>query len=34
MADFVIDAMTSDARSSDDIVVLSARRQPVDPAII
>ena len=34
VADFVIDAMTSDARSSDDIVVLSARRQSVDPAII
>jgi len=27
VADFVIDAMTSDARSSDDIVVLSARRR-------
>jgi len=26
--------MTSDARSSDDIVVLSARRQVLDPAII
>ena len=34
VADFVIDAMTSDARSSDDIVVLSARRQAADPAII
>ena len=34
VADFVIDAMTSDARSSDDIVVLSARRQRADPAII
>jgi len=34
VADFVIDAMTSDARSSDDIVVLSARRQLVDPAIM
>jgi hypothetical protein len=34
VADFVIDAMTSDARSSDDIVVLSARRQSVDPADI
>ena len=33
VADFVIDAMTSDARSSDDIVVLSARRQIVDPAL-
>jgi serine phosphatase RsbU (regulator of sigma subunit) len=32
VADFVIDAMTSDARSSDDIVVLSARRQMDDPA--
>jgi hypothetical protein len=27
----VIDAMTSDERSSDDIVVLSARRQLADP---
>ena len=26
MADFVIEAMTSDERSSDDIVVLTARR--------
>jgi serine/threonine-protein kinase RsbW len=34
VADFVIDAMTSDARSSDDIVVLSARRQTVDSAIM
>jgi PAS domain S-box-containing protein len=34
VADFVIDAMTSDARSSDDIVVLSARRQVLDPAVI
>ena len=34
VADFVIDAMTLGARSSDDIVVLSARRQTVDPAII
>ena len=34
VADFVIDAMTSDARSSDDIVVLSARRQTADPAIM
>jgi hypothetical protein len=34
VADFVIDAMTSDVRSSDDIVVLSARRQSVDPADI
>ncbi len=33
VADFVIDAMTSDARSSDDIVVLSARRQPADPTM-
>ena len=31
VADFVIDAMTSDARSSDDIVVLTARRQVDDP---
>ena len=31
VADFVIDAMTSDARSSDDIVVLTARRQADDP---
>ena len=34
VADFVIDAMTSDERSSDDIVVLSARRQMADPAIV
>jgi PAS domain S-box-containing protein len=34
VADFVIDAMTSDARSSDDIVVLSARRQMADPSIV
>jgi len=34
VADFVIDAMTSDARSSDDIVVLSTRRRVADPAII
>jgi PAS domain S-box-containing protein len=34
VADYVIDAMTSDVRSSDDIVVLSARRQSVDPADI
>ncbi len=34
VADFVIDAMTSDARSSDDIVVLSARRRVTDPAIL
>ena len=26
MSDFVIDAMTADERSSDDIVVLAARR--------
>jgi hypothetical protein len=31
VADFVIDAMTSGARSSDDIVVLTARRQGDDP---
>ena len=33
VADFVIDAMTSDARSSDDIVVLAARRQGDDPGL-
>ena len=32
VADFVIDAMTADARSSDDIVVLTARRQAADPS--
>jgi serine/threonine-protein kinase RsbW len=31
VADFVIDAMTSGARSSDDIVVLTARRQGDEP---
>ncbi len=31
VADFVIDAMTSGARSSDDIVVLTARRQGTAP---
>jgi PAS domain S-box-containing protein len=31
VADFVIDTMTSGARSSDDIVVLTARRQGDDP---
>jgi len=31
VADFVIDAMTSGARSADDIVVLTARRQEEDP---
>ena len=34
VADFVIDAMTADARSSDDIVVLTARRQAADPGLI
>jgi PAS domain S-box-containing protein len=34
VADFVIDAMTSDARSSDDIVVLTARRSAADPGLI
>ncbi len=34
VADFVIDAMTSDTRSSDDIVVLTARRQGDDPGLI
>jgi PAS domain S-box-containing protein len=31
VTDFVIDAMTADERSSDDIVVLAARRVPVHP---
>ncbi len=31
VADFVIDAMTSGVRSSDDIVVLTARRQEDEP---
>ena len=31
MADFVIDAMTSGVRSSDDIVVLTARRREDAP---
>jgi hypothetical protein len=31
VADFVIDAMTADARRSDDIVVLTARRQAAEP---
>ena len=34
VADFVIDAMTSGARSSDDIVVLTARRQADEPGLI
>ncbi len=34
VADFVIDAMTADARSSDDIVVLTARRQVDDPELL
>jgi hypothetical protein len=33
VADFVIDAMTSGARSSDDIVVLTARRQGDQPGL-
>ena len=33
VADFVIDAMTSGARSSDDIVVLTARRQKGEPGL-
>ena len=32
MADFVIEAMTADERSTDDIVVLTARRQAADPS--
>jgi PAS domain S-box-containing protein len=32
VADFVIEAMTADARSTDDIVVLAARRQVADPS--
>jgi hypothetical protein len=31
VTDFVIDAMTADERSSDDIVVLAARRVPGHP---
>jgi serine/threonine-protein kinase RsbW len=34
VADHVIDAMTSDARSSDDVVVLTARRQAADRWLI
>ena len=34
VADFVIDAMTADERSSDDIVVLTARRLLDDPRLI
>jgi PAS domain S-box-containing protein len=34
VADFVIDAMTSGARSSDDIVVLTARRQGDEPGLL
>jgi PAS domain S-box-containing protein len=34
VADFVIDAMTGDERSSDDIVVLTARRLLADPGLI
>jgi PAS domain S-box-containing protein len=34
VADFVIDAMTADQRRSDDIVVLTARRQVTDPGLI
>jgi PAS domain S-box-containing protein len=34
VADFVIDVMTADQRSSDDIVVLAARRQVADPGLI
>jgi PAS domain S-box-containing protein len=34
VADFVIDAMTAGERSSDDIVVLTARRQLADPGLI
>ncbi|MFZ0251883.1 MAG: SpoIIE family protein phosphatase [Acidimicrobiales bacterium] len=33
VADFIIDVMTSDARSSDDIVVLAARRRGDDPGL-
>ncbi len=31
VSDFVIDAMTADERSSDDVVVLAARRRPEGP---
>jgi PAS domain S-box-containing protein len=34
VADFLIDAMTSGSRSSDDIVVLTIRRQGNDPGLI
>ncbi len=34
VADFVIDAMTAGQRSSDDIVVLTARRLVADPGLI
>ena len=34
VADFVIDAMTSGARISDDIVVLTARRQEEETGLI
>ncbi len=34
VADFVIDTMTADVRRSDDIVVLTARRQLAEPGII
>jgi PAS domain S-box-containing protein len=34
VADYVIDAMTADARRSDDIVVLATRRQVADPGVL
>ena len=34
VADFVIDSMTAGRRSSDDIVVLTARRQAGHPGLI
>jgi len=35
VADYVIDAMTADGRSSDDIVVLTARRREAErPAVL
>ncbi len=34
VADFVIDAMTSDGRSADDIVVLTARRREAEKTAV
>jgi hypothetical protein len=34
VADFVIDAMTADGRSADDIVVLTARRRETEQAAV